>query len=107
MLRGTLDRQVIRTTPSTTDRKDDMNNLLLATVVPLLAGNQLEWLWGLGILPVVALVILWLASVVSVLRSRYGWGAKLLFVFGTLAFPVLGPLIWFFAVRSKDPHDMR
>lgn len=76
--------------------------LTTVTLTPLLSSSG-DWLWLLGTLPVLALLVLWLAALVSILGSGFSLATKVLFVFGTLSFPLAGPLLWFLAVRRTDP----
>jgi len=63
---------------------------------------------GLGLGAVLLLaaalcLVLWLATLVSVLGSTYSGGMKLLLVIACFAFPVLGPLAWFVIVKGNQP----
>jgi hypothetical protein len=50
-----------------------------------------------------ALIILWIAAAVSILRSdRYTGGGKFLWFIVIIAFPFLGCLGWFFAGRKAQ-----
>ncbi|MFC0674640.1 hypothetical protein [Brachybacterium hainanense] len=65
-------------------------------------------LFGLGAVGLVALaavvcLVLWIATLFSVLGSTYGGGMKLLLIILCFAFPVLGPLAWFVIVKGNQP----
>ncbi|ROR73396.1 PLDc N-terminal domain-containing protein [Bogoriella caseilytica] len=50
-----------------------------------------------------SLIVLFFAAVVSIMNSRsYTAGLKALWILGVLAFPLLGPLVWFFV--GKNSH---
>jgi hypothetical protein len=48
-------------------------------------------------------LVLWIATVLSILGSTYGGGMKLLLVILCFPFPVLGPLAWFVIVKGNQP----
>lgn len=59
------------------------------------------WMVLLGLFTVVALV-LFIAALVSVLNSaNYTNGLKALWALGLLAFPIIGPILWFAVGRSS------
>ncbi|MEK0064319.1 MULTISPECIES: hypothetical protein [unclassified Corynebacterium] len=59
--------------------------------------------WGIvPILLVVVPLVFWFCAVVSIVRSGFGWGVKLLLVLAALAYPLIGPLLWFFAGRGTE-----
>ena len=85
--------------------------ILAAAPTPLLASPDVPpELIGLGTVGIVLMVavmllgvILWLASVFSIIGSTYSLGMKLLLIIACFSFPVLGPLGWFLIVRGNQP----
>lgn len=62
-----------------------------------------DWLWsGLGAVIVIALLVFWVASLISIIRSGYSGGVKVLLVMAAFAYPFLGPLVWFLFARNKE-----
>lgn len=80
-----------------------MLNALVIVSGTSASSSSLDWLWGLGIIPVLLLLVLWIAALVSIVGSRFPTSEKVLFALGALAFPLVGPLVWFLAVRRHDP----
>lgn len=61
-----------------------------------------DWLWsGLGAVIVIGLLVFWVASLISIIRSGYSGGVKVLLVMAAFAYPFLGPLVWFLFARNK------
>ncbi|KLO64017.1 hypothetical protein AA983_04955 [Dermacoccus sp. PE3] len=48
----------------------------------------------------VAVVALWVVTIVSILRSSYTWGIKALALLATLLFPFVSFLAWFLWVKK-------
>ena len=61
---------------------------------------------GIGAVIVIALLVFWVASLISIIRSGYSVGVKILLVMAAFAYPFLGPLIWFLFARHKE-HKTR
>lgn len=64
-------------------------------------------IWGVSAAVVigiaaVAYVIFFVAALISILGSRQGCGAKLLWIVVAFAAPFLGPLLWFVVGRKLD-----
>lgn len=53
----------------------------------------------LGLLVAVALLVLWIAALISVLGAPIGCGAKILWLLVVFALPFLGSVLWFVAGR--------
>ena len=58
-----------------------------------------------GVVPILLIgvpLVFWLCAVVSILRSGFGGGIKFLLVLAALAYPLIGPLLWFVAGRGTE-----
>ncbi|MEU0877133.1 PLD nuclease N-terminal domain-containing protein [Lentzea sp. NPDC005914] len=72
-------------------------------VVPALSDQNARLLEGgglvLALLLAAALLIFWIAALVSVLGAPIGCGAKILWLLVVFALPFLGSVLWFVAGR--------
>ena len=57
---------------------------------------------GIGAVIVIALLVFWVASLISIIRSGYSVGVKILLAMAAFAYPFLGPLVWFLFARNKE-----
>ncbi|ART22546.1 hypothetical protein CBE89_13280 (plasmid) [Corynebacterium striatum] len=73
----------------------------------LLQSSQPVWFWGVTGSVIAVLTLFWIAAMVSIFRSSFAIGEKVLFILGTLAFPLLGPLTWFLFINRKDQSTVR
>lgn len=58
-----------------------------------------------GIVPILIIgvpLVFWLCAAVSIVRSGFGAGVKILLILAALAFPIIGPLLWFVAGRGTE-----
>ena len=83
----------------------------MTNYISYLAEDQIpasyDWLWsGLGAVIVIGLLVFWVASLISIIRSGYSVGVKVLLVMAAFAYPFLGPLVWFLFARNKE-HKTR
>lgn len=74
-------------------------------VVQALSDQQTRLLEGGGLVLVllgaVALLIFWIAALISVLGAPIGCGAKILWLLVVFALPFLGSVLWFVAGRRS------
>ena len=65
--------------------------------------NSYDWLWGVGgLIVLIVPLIFWIASLISIIRSGYGGAIKFMLALATLAYPIIGPIIWFLFGRNTE-----
>ncbi|MGI5507324.1 PLD nuclease N-terminal domain-containing protein [Lentzea sp. CA-135723] len=72
-----------------------------------LSEEHVRWLEGGGLVLVLlgslALLVFWIAALVSVLAAPVGCGAKILWLLVVFALPFVGSLLWFVVGRRTTP----
>ncbi|WP_394618190.1 PLD nuclease N-terminal domain-containing protein [Lentzea sp. JNUCC 0626] len=72
-----------------------------------LSDQNVTWLEGAGLVVValgaLALLVFWIAALISVLAAPIGCGAKILWLLVVFSLPFVGSLLWFVVGRRMTP----
>lgn len=72
-----------------------------------LSDQHVTWLEGAGLVAVglgaLALLVFWIAALISVLAAPIGCGAKILWLLVVFSLPFVGSLLWFVVGRRMTP----